>query len=560
MSIRLTVDNQAIVMPVDARISIEKNSPVLNENVGSFSYPFPVPTEKNRAVLGYPGRLERAGDIPIKLFRLEDNGVHIISGEIEIDSVTSADTGIVLQSGNTEFSKRMKDKKLEDINYGAESWPTNDDALDSKLAYWDTANTTDNGKYVMSSFLIKPISGTTPIVINRQNKVTEDFQPTILKMFVFAMLRVGNFSLQFRISFIIRKIYESAGYLIKEDSFKPSQFNSAILFGKIINVADHGTFIIPTLASLEYSTLMPDVKVLDFINTVQSMFCLVFDLDEKKKEVHITFKKDIFLNESLDTTKITELTGWEHTEKRETKGYSLQYTDQDNENDTKYDYEIMTTAFTMLPAVGVEGATVRVIYGVSQAEYEAGEPYYNRDYIVVKNAADVLEWIEIGRLKASREGYGENEIEIDVNIPDQQKYTWTGQIFECPTLPGVTYGIDSPLVPVPYLAISIYRGRKGWGACNYPYTSFDRVSIDGEIDAGVSLKPAYLYESVYKDFINWKTYRARECTKYLKLTLIEVVQLQWRKRYVISGIPILLNQVSFEVPYSGIVKVNGFTA
>lgn len=558
--IKLTVDNQPILMPVDTKISIEKNSPVLNEEEGSFSYPFPVSTEKNSTVLGYPGRLERAKNIPVKSFRLEENGVHILSGEIEIDTVTAAETGMNLQSGNTEFTKRMKDKKLGDINYGGESWPTNEAALDSKLAYWDAANTTDNGKYVASSFLISPISGATPIVVNRQNKITEDYQPTILKMFVFSMLRVGNFSLQFRISFIIRKIYESAGYFIKEDSFLPSQFNSAILFGKIINVADHGTFIIPTLASLEYSTLMPDVKILDFINSVQSMFCLVFDLDEKKKEVHISFRKDIFLNESLDTTKITELTGWEHDEKRETKGFSLRYADQDNENDTKYDYEIGTEAFTTLPAVGVEGSTVRVIYGVSPAEYAAGDPYWFRDYIVEKNDADILEWIEIGRLKEFRDGEGENEIVIDVNVPAQQSYTWTSQIFECPFLPSVTYRIDSSFVPVPYLAISLYRGRIGVGPCLYPYTSFDKVLIYGTVDTGSSLKPAYLYESVYKEFINWKTYRARECTKYLKLSLIEVVQLQWRKRYVISGIPILLNQVSFEVPFTGIVKVNGFTA
>ena len=311
----------------------------------------------------------------------------------------------------------------------------------------------------------------------------------------------------------------------------------------------------------EYSTLMPDVKVLDFINTVQSMFCLVFDLDDKKKEVHISFRKDIFLNESLDTTKITELAGWEHDEKRGTKGFSLRYSDQDNENDTKYDYEIGTITFSHLPAVGEEGSTVRVIYGVSQAEYDAGNPYYSRDYIVEKNDTDVLEWIEIGRLRDFREGEGENEIEIDVNIPAQQLYTWTDQIFECPILPGVTYRIDSPFTPVPYLAISIYRGRKGFGPCYYPYASFDQVSINGMIiDHGVSLKLAYLYNTVYKDFINWKTYLARECTKYLKLTLIEVVQLQWRKRYVISGIPILLNQISFEVPFTGIVKVNGFTA
>ena len=546
MTIKLTVDNQDIVMPVDATISIEKNSPVLNEEVGSFSYPFPVPTEENRAVLGYPGRLERASNIPVKSFRLEENGVQILSGEMEIDNVTSAETGMILQSGNSEFSKRMKDKMLGEIDYGHESWPSGPVPVATKLAYWDTRNTVSNGKYVVAPFV-------TPFVVAEIGVITANAQKKVSGNSTLAGdgdFAFKYFCLQFLISFVYRTIFLKSGYVIKEDQFIESEFNKAILFGNLLQLGDsYDSFGVPSF--LEYSSLMPEVKILDFLQRISGLFCLSFDINETKKEVYVRFKKGIFSNESLSSLKITELTGWDHTEKRAVKGFSLRLGSQDSELDTEYDYKIGNSGLYLLPAPTPEGATYRLTS-------------LDRDYRVIKNDAGALEWKEIGRLKEYREGNGENVIDIDVNIPAQQKnkYFLVADEYECPTKQEASYPGNSRIKTTSELSVCLYHGRKTFSECLVPYLSFDRYSMTGGtiIDTGLSLKPSYLYKNGYKEFLNWQTYRARECTKYIELTLSEAVALEWGKRYMISGMPILLNQVSFELPYRGIVKINGFTA
>jgi len=104
---------------------IERSTPLLNDDTGSFSFPFPVPTLPNQRVLGWPGNLERTGDIPDQTFVLEDSGLQILLGEVDYDEITKDEIGVILKSGFTEFTKRMEGKKLGDIEYGGETWPIN---------------------------------------------------------------------------------------------------------------------------------------------------------------------------------------------------------------------------------------------------------------------------------------------------------------------------------------------------------------------------------------------------------------------------------------------------
>ncbi|MEI6679999.1 MAG: hypothetical protein WCL21_15400 [Mariniphaga sp.] len=75
----LTVNSQPIALSIDTTISIERTSPLLNEDTGSFSYPFAVPTLPNQHHLGWPGKIQRAGDIAVQSFVLDDDGMLIIA-------------------------------------------------------------------------------------------------------------------------------------------------------------------------------------------------------------------------------------------------------------------------------------------------------------------------------------------------------------------------------------------------------------------------------------------------------------------------------------------------
>jgi len=73
------------------------------------------------------------------------------------------------------------------------------------------------------------------------------------------------------------------------------------------------------------------------------------------------------------------------------------------------------------------------------------------------------------------------------------------------------------------------------------------------------LAPSYIYEQVYKDFLNWKAFKARGFTKYIELTLSQLLALRWDKKYNIDGIEVILDKISFELPHYGTVKIEGFT-
>lgn len=543
---KLTIGSKLIALPVDTKISIERSSPLLNDDTGSFSYPFPVPTAPNQLNLGWPGRLQRDGDIPDQTFILSEGGLQVLRGEVDYDDVTAKEIGIILKSGYTEFTKKMDNKFLGEIDFGSEWWPPVIDTASTiydKFEEWDIVNTTDNGKYVAA-----------PFVIADANINAQDCSGATSKLKLVWEGGYYNYaSLQFKVNFVVTTIFERAGYTVVENAIETSEFDKLVLFGKIINVflyhIETGGLIVNSIFDEEvllYSRLMPDIKVLDFLILIKDLLCMMYEIDEFKKEVRIKYKKDIFLPENLEAMQIKELAGWIHSEQKELKGFTLRYMDQDNELDTYTDWPEFIDVVGELPAATEENKIV--VNGLG------------RYYMTVLNDSDVLEWQEVGRLREALEGEGENDVELKVIIPTQKEYLTDGINLECPTLLNVTLNRNSLYIPLTFLAITFYHGRKTFSAKSVPYASFDRYSIDGTVDSEISLKPSYLYSEVYTEFLNWQTYRARGFTKYIELSLVQLIALQWGKRYNIGGIEVILDKINYDLPYDGKVEVEGFTS
>jgi len=560
---KLTVNNKAIALPVGGTISLERVSPYLNDNSGSYSFPFPVPTLPNQQNLDWPGRLQRVGDVVDQTFILEENGIQILRGAVDYDSVTKDEIGLILQSGDTEFNKKMEGQNLSDLDFGSEWWPSYIDAendatnnFQAKFAEWDLSNSLDNQMFVVAPFQIKVVD--TLRVANYQQ--WNGAGDTHLAMYDFAG---GNplwnacawFCLQFKIYFLIEKIFEGAGYRIIEDELKSSEFNKAVLFSKILFLGHETRGRLNTrMTVLYYNYLMPDgIDVVTFLKTVKNIFCMVYLIDELKKEVRIQFKKDLFLPENLSPLKIKEIEGWSHQEVKASKGFSLKYSSQDSEWDTKSNYPDWVNDVYDLPVALSDGEILSV-------------PRLDRDYITIRNDNGDLVWQEIGRLKDYPEAPGEEVVEIGIKVPGQLQYVEHSITLESPYLQNFSQQVYSLMVyaqdftsNVP-LSISLYHGRKTFaGLVNYPFLSGAKISMDGLINTGMSLKPEYLYNSVYAEFLNWQTYRAREFTKYIELTMDELLALQWGKRYVINGIIVILERVNYEIPYWGKVEIKGYT-
>lgn len=543
---KLTINNQPIFLPNDPQISLEKSNPALNDDSGSFSYPFAVPAPPNLQRLGWPGRLQRIGDIADKSFILEEQGIQVLQGEIEYDEITADEIGIVLKSGMTEFYAKMDGKTLQDIDFGYEEWlPAEVTAaqIDAKLAEWDARNSEDDAPFIAAMFAVNALTS------GRENINTGGVEDGW-----------GTLSPQFKIWWIIEQILEQAGYTIVVNDFKTSSIGAdAVLFGNILTyvIFPFGTLectFRPNAEHLYYNTLMPTVSITDFIENIQSLYCIMFDIDERKKEVSIVFRKDIFLDENLSKLPIKEMAGWAHSEKNAADGYSLKYQSQYDELDTRWDYSILQTV-TELPAPTAEGDVYRLqIFPFSN---------YYRDYIVVKNSGSVLEWQRIGRLKDYRQGNGEQETEIKVTVPSNA--TDTGFNDYIPYLPiSRTVWTESFITTLSGLVVSIYRGIISPGPLSYALISAEEIHIDSLYPAipiilTQNLTPNYLNSEVYSDWLAWRA-NARSFTKYIMLSLSELVQLSWRKRYVVSGIQIMLDKIKYDIPHRGMVKIEGYTA
>lgn len=558
---KLTVNKQLIHMPVDASISIERTSPVLNEKTGTFSYPFPAPTLPNEKALGYPGRLQRVGYLSSKDFVLEDGGLQILRGQIDFDSITHSETGLILLSGQTEFYAKIEGKKLPSLDFGTMpfwGWATSKTEIQSYLDAWDLENTQNTSHRVFAPVHLTG-SSSDILEVNRHNTstdkliLTEDAPGTLYK-------GGDQFMMQLRVWWIIQTIFESQGYTVVQNDLQTTVLKKLILFTNPFYSVYTGNDTSLTVVSgisggftgtVEYAHFMPEnVSLTDFLKAVRSLTCCMYDIDERSKVVRIVLRKDIFLPANLLTNSLRELNNWEHTEERAKDGFALRYDSQDDELDTREDYAIHETVQTNLPTPNFDEEVVHVTD-------------YNRDYIALRNDLDVLEWHRIGRLKGYIVDGGEEETTIGVKIPVQISIDGAEGAQIKSSLTQI-WPIDTP-VKINELYFSLYHGRHDFNGFNCPYTCPEKYSLATSglpysvVTNSTSLDPEALHDLVYADFLSWSAEK-RIMTKYLRLSLRDVINLRWDQRYVVNGIPILLNKINFELPHKGICKIEAYTA
>lgn len=581
---KLIINSQPISLPADATISIERSSPALNENVGSFSYPFPVPTRPNQRLLGWPGDLKRLGVIPNKSFILEDNGIQALRGEVEYDTVTAEEIGVILKSGLTEFYSLVINDNLEDngssladLAWGQEEWfsaqPVTYAMFCAKIDEWNDANRATNSPFVVAPFRLINDAGT--IILGNKHTSAGYLDPEFWNEAVGVYY---YYMFQFRAWYMIEKIFETYGYTVILDELKDGDFAGLVIltrpFGMTKNTLteeafpDAGAndfFIYPFADHLEYAHLMPDIKTIDFLNEMKTLMGLFFDIDDLKKEVKIMMLKTAVSTgeEGID---LPELSGWSHKEaspNTTATGYSLSYITQDDELDNRSDYTLGATVATIaeLPIGMPEGFVCRVTN-------------VNRDYIAGMYPTDnpsynAYFWKEIGRLKAKTSGKESTKIEFNVKVPQghqshRDEDNQYPSFFTGPNIP-IAAGFvefDMVLYPMSGIYASLYRGMiTNLIITDIPYQAdpMPVLSADRYISTiTVDLSPETLYTLIYADYLTWKASNAKEFTKYVKLTLPQLLSLQWGKRYTVGGVKVVLSKISYEFPFTGIVKIDGY--
>jgi hypothetical protein len=225
-------------------------------------------------------------------------------------------------------------------------------------------------------------------------------------------------------------------------------------------------------------------------------------------------------------------------------GFTLAYKSQASDLDTRDDY-IKEEDVTSLPAPTAEGQIV----------HHTG---YDNDYIA-EFEGETLVWHEIGRLKAYVEGTGSVKVELELKIPSMMLHSVYD--FPIPFLGADALNRGYSFAAPSDNIFSLYHGRVTIGGVAIPFVCADRWAIGDGWAYGFStyLAPEHLYAKVYSEFFNWKAYSARGFTKYVMLSLQEVIALEFETRYVVNGVEIILDKVNFELPHYGVVKLEGYT-
>jgi hypothetical protein len=499
---------------------------------------------------------------------------------VEYDTVTNEEIGIILKSGVTEFYTNVEDDNPEndgsslfDLDLGQEEWfgelPVTIEQFQAKLTQWDDLNRAPDSGIIVAPFRLTNDTGTL-FLGNMHNASGYLTQTTWLED------ESNDYMLQFKAWWLLEKIFEHYGYTVTVDELKTGDFTGLTILTRPFAVtasavdpevypeaALNDRMIFPSVDNLIYKQLMPEVKTIDFLNEMKTLMGLSYDIDDLNKKVKIIQLKSIIAG-TEEATELQELSGWQHKEGKITPadGYSLAYQTQADPLDNRSDY------------------IVEIVYANDESEFENLEvddvfsvTSLARDYLVTR--PDVaISFKQIGRLKPKVSGKQKTAIEFNVMVPqsvygNDLKEVTGGPLFTGPLLKlsstittGEYYEMGATLLPMPAIYVSIYRGMITnllittipFQTVPIPFLSADRWILSET----VYLSPERIYELVYAEYLSWKTAGAREFTKFIQMTLPELLALEWGKRYFVNGVKVVLSKINYELPFTGIVQVEGY--
>ena len=144
---QLLINGEAVDLSPDSSITIDEESPIFEKDTipGGYSFPFNLPiTPRNRRILGFPERIEKAGVMSTeKPYQLFYDGILRSSGTIIITEA-SDNYKANLMVGSGDLASKIKDKKLKDLDLGGVRtwvWKTEYKYPDDDFALFPVHNT-----------------------------------------------------------------------------------------------------------------------------------------------------------------------------------------------------------------------------------------------------------------------------------------------------------------------------------------------------------------------------------------------------------------------------------
>ena len=280
----LIVNETALHLSNDLSITLKFSSPIFN-TIGDYTYPFKLPaTPLNVSILGYKHRIENSNN-PFQVFNavLEYNGVVILKGTLRILTAQSDFYEATLYMDKGDFVYQKKYLTLQDIDFGEMAWT-------GETLRMDYFNACRNYVYPDRNFSM-------PQILNKSyyDELPEDPANHYFNYYLTGtMYYFSNIDPRttlvpmLYLRFVLTKAFEKFEYQLDDTFFAADpQFNALCIYNNVdANSTVNGPFIYDKLKVL-MNYHLPRMTLNDFIGGLETFFNIRFFVNNITKVVKL---------------------------------------------------------------------------------------------------------------------------------------------------------------------------------------------------------------------------------------------------------------------------------
>lgn len=306
---KLITEHGELPLPEDLEIEIERNNPAFSED-GTSSLPVTIPaTGQSLKVLKHPARVASATRLR-KVKATLSEGIYVKTGQLLIDSASNDGITCSFSYAESDFYAQFKDAALREIFASKQDMPIGVESLYGKLI--EVMSGTLDKDYTICPVAVDYDQESGSYRINNAPKgdggieyVSRYIPEGDNRILVPEGYGLATFLYLHR---LIELLFELNGYTVESDEFKDDDELKRIIV--LHNVSD----AICT-GKIDYSDMVPDMTVSEFLDWLHDKFFAVAVIDSEKRTVNIRLMQSILNGKTWDL----DLTG------RIDKGHSLSF-------------------------------------------------------------------------------------------------------------------------------------------------------------------------------------------------------------------------------------------
>lgn len=306
---KLITEHGELPLPEDLEIEIERNNPAFSED-GTSSLPVTIPaTGQSLKVLKHPARVASATRLR-KVKATLSEGIYVKTGQLLIDSASNDGITCSFSYAESDFYAQFKDAALREIFASKQDMPIGVESLYEKLI--EVMSGTLDKDYTICPVAVDYDQESGSYRINNAPKGDGGIE------YVSRYIPEGNNRILVPVGYglatflylhrLIELLFELNGYTVESDEFKDDDELKRIIV--LHNVSD----AICT-GKIDYSDMVPDMTVSEFLDWLHDKFFAVAVIDSEKRTVNIRLMQSILNGKTWDL----DLTG------RIDKGHSLSF-------------------------------------------------------------------------------------------------------------------------------------------------------------------------------------------------------------------------------------------